>query len=164
MKSKIILYLFIFTAVILIFQIFNSNKVLTFGEERLRKEIALTKKLKDSIKNISGLLEDTTYFSLAGNPDAIAYFLTSPIENISQHVADALYDYNIKKGGNDLIPYEGMDGVFLINKVVVLNQKWVIADFSDGRYWGELMLRYTVEADGTVSFTLTDHFLYPNDD
>lgn len=160
MKAKIILYLFIFTAVILMFQIFNSNKVLKFGEARLRKEMALTEKLKDSLEEMVHLLEDTTYFSLEGNPDALAYFDDSPIENVAQQVTDALYEYNIKKGGNDLIPYEGMEGTFLINKVMVVNQKWVLADFSDGRYWGELLLHYRLSADGSVTFTLKDHFLY----
>ncbi len=164
MKSKIFIYLFLFTAILLLFQIFNSNKILTFGEARLRKEIELTKQLKDSLIGMQEMLDDASYFSLEGNPQAMAYYSESSIQNIAQHVSDALYENNLKKGGNELIPYEGMKGTFLINKVMVLNQKWIVADFSDGRYWGELFLQYTLEEDGTVRFTLLDHFLYKTTD
>jgi hypothetical protein len=36
-------------------------------------------------------------------------------------------------------PYVGQDQIktnkFIINKVKVLNHRWIIADFSDGEYW-----------------------------
>jgi hypothetical protein len=45
-------------------------------------------------------------------------------------------DLNANPKGN---PYVGQDQIgankFIINKVKVLNHRWIIADFSDGEYW-----------------------------
>ena len=39
----------------------------------------------------------------------------------------------------------------------------LIADFSDGNTWGEVLLQYDVNKGGSLSFTTLSHFLYPND-
>jgi len=65
---------------------------------------------------------------------------------------------------NELIPYAVMDRTFLINKVKVLNHKWLVADFTDGTNWGEIFLTYEIDVVGEVSFELKEHFLYPNPD
>ena len=57
-----------------------------------------------------------------------------------------------------------MNRTYLINKIKVLNHKWVVADFSDGTYWGEIFLTYKIKKGGKVSFELKEHFLYPNPD
>ena len=36
---------------------------------------------------------------------------------------------------------------FLINKVKLLNHKWVIADFSDGTDWGEIWSLYSISGE-----------------
>jgi hypothetical protein len=58
------------------------------------------------------------------------------------------------------VPYEGMNGDFKINKIKLLNHRWIIADFSDGKFWGELLLNYEVREDLGVDFTLVNHLLY----
>jgi hypothetical protein len=57
-----------------------------------------------------------------------------------------------------------MDRTFLINKVKVLNHQWIVADFSDGTYWGEIFLTYQINKNGALKFELKEHFLYPNPD
>jgi len=54
----------------------------------------------------------------------------------------------------------GSEAKFLINKVKVLNHKWLIADFSDGTYWGELWIQYAVEG-GNIRLEVKDYLLYP---
>ena len=49
----------------------------------------------------------------------------------------------------------------MINTVKLLNHKWIIADFSDGVFWGELLLTYEVHDDSTVRFQVVESFLYP---
>jgi hypothetical protein len=54
---------------------------------------------------------------------------------------EKLLDFNSNPKGN---PYVGQDKIgenkFIINKVKILNHRWIIADFSDGNIWGEVFL------------------------
>jgi hypothetical protein len=57
------------------------------------------------------------------------------------YVTEKLLDFNSNPKGN---PYVGQDKIgenkFIINKVKILNHRWIIADFSDGNIWGEVYL------------------------
>jgi hypothetical protein len=60
------------------------------------------------------------------------------------------------------VPYASSEGrKILINTVKMLNHKWIIADFSDGEFWGEILLTYEITADKQLKFTLVESFLYP---
>ncbi|HZJ21550.1 MAG TPA: hydrolase, partial [Pricia sp.] len=82
------------------------------------------------------------------------------LKNPSGYISDKLLETNESRGSNPLVPYEGMEGDFKINKIKVLNHKWILADFSDGKYWGELLIKYELKDDLGVDFTLIDHLLY----
>jgi hypothetical protein len=43
----------------------------------------------------------------------------------------------------------------------VQNHRWIIADYSDGQYWGDVVIKYFVEKDGKITFQLIDTFIYP---
>jgi len=164
MKKNIILYMFVFTALILIFQLVNSKKVFEDLEGKLDVTKSLNKVLKDSIFKVQTLLEDQNDFNLESNEYALRYFEYLNLQNIENHVKDMLYDTNLMSKKNELIPYAVMDRTFLINKVKVLNNKWLVADFTDGTNWGEIFLTYEIDVVGEVSFELKEHFLYPNPD
>ena len=164
MKKNIILYMFVFTALILIFQLVNSKKVFEDLEGKLTATKSHNKVLKDSIFKVQTLLEDQNDFNLEGNEYALRYFEYLNLQNIENHVKDMLYDTNLMREKNELIPYAVMDRTFLINKVKVLNHRWLVADFSDGTHWGEIFLTYEIDMVGQVSFELKEHFLYPNPD
>ena len=118
----------------------------------------MVSRLKDSIAVLNEKIEETVYFSLAGNEEAISYFDALGISNMADFVKESVYEYNLQKKANTLIPYEGMEGTFLINKVSVLNHKWIILDFSNGRYWGEVFLKYFVEDSGVIRFEIVESF------
>ena len=109
-------------------------------------------------------MEEQNDFILEGNEYALRYFENLDMENIESYIKDALYDTNLMHEKNELIPYAAMNRTYLINKIKVLNHKWVVADFSDGTYWGEIFLTYKIKKGGKVSFELKEHFLYPNPD
>ncbi|MDA8763403.1 hydrolase [Flavobacteriaceae bacterium] len=164
MKKNIILYLFVFTALILIFQLVNSKKIFDdlqakWSETRVRNE-----NLKDSIFQLQDRIDEQNDFELEGNEYALRYFENLSLENISSYVKDQLYETNLLREKNDLIPYAAMDRTFLINKVKILNHRWIIADFSDGTHWGEIFLTYQIDKNGGLTFELKEHFLYPNPD
>ncbi|MDG1057964.1 MAG: hydrolase [Flavobacteriaceae bacterium] len=160
MKKNIFIYLFSFTALILVFQIVNSNKIMMDQQRRLEKKQSQLKALKDSLKVEKRRFFENVYFSLDTNEEALVYFDDLDFPVTSARIKDALYDTNLLGEEESLVPYAQMGGKFLINKIKVLNHKWVIADFSDGTFWGELLIKYQVAADGTLTFTVVEHFLY----
>lgn len=49
----------------------------------------------------------------------------------------------------------------LINSIRILNHKWIITNFSDGKYWGELFLSYDLSEDDQLNFKREESFIYP---
>jgi hypothetical protein len=171
MKSKIYLYLFLFTALIALYLFVSSGTLVKDNEAKLEALHTKNEKLNDSISSLNIDLRDLNlkmlemeYFSLNNNDDAFAYYEHLNIDNTAGYIADKLLESNERKGSNPLVPYEGMEGDFKINKIKVLNHKWIIADFSDGKYWGDLLLKYELKDDLSVDFTVVDHLLYTRSD
>ena len=160
MKSRIFLYLFIFALLIALFQYVSSKKYVEATDEKIQRLEKKIVKLQDSTEQL--LLEnlDLHYFDLENNDDALSYHDHLQIADLPRYIADRLLETNEKKGDNPLVPYAGMNGDMKINKIKILNHKWIIADFSDGTYWGELLLSYEIADDGSVSFTRMAHLLY----
>ena len=160
MKSKIYLYLFVFAAMIALYLAVSSNnqqKNATAKLNRMEKEVV---QLKDSLQTSRLAVLDMQYFSLENNDDALAYYDHLTLEDPNRYISDKLLETNEVKGDNPMVPYEGMESSFKINKIKLLNHKWLIADFSDGKYWGELLIQYELKDDLSVDFTLIDHLLY----
>jgi hypothetical protein len=124
---------------------------------KLKEEVST---LEDSLQQSKLKVLEMQYFSLENNDDALAYYEHLNLENPTRYIADKLLETNESKGDNPLIPYEGMENDFKINKIKILNHKWILADFSDGKYWGEVLIGYELKDDMGVDFTLKDHLLY----
>lgn len=160
MKNKIFLYLFVFAALLALYQFVsasNLQKAMTADVDQLQTKV---QQLEDSIQKTQLRLLDMQYFSLENNDDALAYYDHLNLENPARYIEDKLLETNEKSGDNPLIPYEGMESDFKINKIKVLNHKWILADFSDGKFWGDLMIKYELKDNLGVDFTLVDHLLY----
>ncbi len=160
MKNKIFLYLFVFAALIALWLFVSSGNMATQNNttiENLRKDKAT---LLDSVQKLQLNVLDMQYFSLEYNDDALAYYDHLNMENPARYIADKLLETNEQKGNNPLVPYEGMENDFKLNKIKILNHKWIVVDFSDGKYWGELFIKYELKDDMGVDFTMMDHLLY----
>jgi len=160
MKNKIFLYLFLFASLICMYLFVSSGNMAKANMAsivKLKEEVSV---LEDSLQKSGVKLLEMQYFSLDNNDDALAYFDHLNLENPSRYVADKLLETNESKGDNPLIPYEGMENDFKINKIKILNHKWILTDFSDGKYWGELLIKYEIKDDLGVDFTLINHLLY----
>ena len=160
MKKNIFLYLFVFVSLILLYSLVNGNKIQNANASdiaKFKEEVVL---LKDSVQKAQLRLLDMQYFSLENNDDALAYYDHLNLEAPTRYIEDKLLETNETKGDNPLIPYEGMQGSFKINKIKVMNHRWIVADFSDGQFWGDLIIKYELKDDLSVDFTLLDHLLY----
>mgnify|MGYP003635129603 CR=1 FL=1 len=160
MKNKLFLYLFVFTALICLFLFVSNGNMQKSKDAKLEKLGNKVTALTDSLQDARLKVLDMQYFSSENNEDALAYYDHLEIEDPSRYIADKLLETNESKGDNPLIPYEGMESDFKLNKIKILNHKWIVADFSDGKYWGELLIKYELKDDMGVDFTLLDHLLY----
>ena len=160
MRRNIFLYLFVFAALIALFLLMKGNRTASTSVEKIAKLENHNKQLKDSLQKLQLQVLDMQYFSLANNDDALVYYDHLNLENPTRYIEDKLLETNERSGDNPLIPYEGMESSFKINKIKVLNHRWIVADFSDGKYWGDLVIKYELQDDLSVDFTLVDHLLY----
>ena len=160
MKSRIFLYLFVFSALVALYLGISGNRSVKSFEKKLASTEEKVVRLEDSLQQTQLEVLDMQYFSLENNDDALAYYDHLGIADPARYIADKLLETNEQQGDNPLVPYAGMENSFKINKIKLLNHKWIIADFSDGKYWGELLINYELKDDLSVDFVLTDHLLY----
>ena len=163
MKSRLYLYLFIFSILLAIFIYMNSKSILDSYEVDINKFKEREVVYKDSINNLIDKNLDLLYFNLENNDDALTYFENDGLDanGISEFIKDKLYESNDVKGTHPIIPFESVDSKMLINTVRILNHKWIIADFSDGTFWGELLIKYEINKTREITFELLETFIYP---
>ncbi len=162
--KRIYIYLFIFAVLFNIFTYMFFNKQSTFQEKRYHD---MSVKMRDSINLLKGSPVDDDYFDLDRNQKAQNYFDSEDPAKVVDYVKlipfvkDQLLNYNDSPKGNE---YTGQDQItdqkFIINKIKILNHRWIIADYSDGEYWGEAMIKYFLNDDGTISFETFQSILY----
>ena len=163
MKSRIFMYLFIFSILLVLFQYMNSKSIIEDYDKKLTKAEARVGAYKDSLKASLDENFELKRFSLEFNDDAMSYFEDQGYEvsELVPFIKDELYNLNVYEGDDHpLVPYASMTGnKMLINSVRLLNNKWLIADFSDGKYWGEMLVNYEIEGQN-LKFKLIDYLLY----
>lgn len=164
MKSKIFMYLFFFAILFILFQYMNEKSIFEKQEktiEKLNEKLSAAEVIIDSLDNRVG---DLNYFTLQGNDNAMTYLERLGFEaaETERFVTEAIYEQNGQPGNNPLIPFEGIEGNMKINKVKFLNHRWILADFTDGTYWGEVVLEYFFNEDKELELTPVSSVLYPN--
>ncbi len=158
------MYLFIFSVLLILFQYVNSKNVLDKYEVDIRTVKDENTVLKDSIVILEDKILDLSYFNLERNEDALSYFENKGLDvsELIPFLKDELYTLNEFKGEHPLIPYGSSEGrKMLINNIKLLNHKWIITDFSDGEFWGELFITYEITPEKELKFKLVESFLYP---
>jgi hypothetical protein len=165
------MYLFFFALLFVIFQYMNEKKIFEKQENKIesqKSKIVLLesnlKKITDSVEVLSNIVFDLNYFTLQGNENAVSYFESLGFESdvIEGLVAEYIYEENLKSGDNPMIPFDGINGAMKINKIRFLNHKWIIADFTGGRYWGEMVIEYYITDKKQIELTSTASLLYPS--
>jgi hypothetical protein len=164
MKKSLLLYLFILVLLFNVFTYMYFSKELAFQQNKFTKTEA---KWRSNLNVANTKLVDANYFSLEKNENAQNYFnpenatKTIQVEKLIPFVTEKLMDLNANPKGN---PYIGQDQIgankFIINKVRILNHRWIIVDYSDGEYWGEALIKYFINDDETVSFETFQSLLY----
>jgi hypothetical protein len=162
--KKITLYLFILAVLMNIFTYAYFSKKVAFTEKRYEN---LKEKLGDSLLNMQGKLLDLNKFSLDGNFDAQYYFenLNSNdpqgLQKLKTDIETALLEYNKLEDGNYLTGYSNLEGKnFEIDNMLILNHRWILANYSNGIYKGQVILKYFIDEENNVTFEKVETYLF----
>ena len=163
MRRSFLLYLFVFTALIAVFLYVTSRRMLESKKTEvaeLNKELNLLQKELDSLQADGA---DAEKSGLASNDQAMSYLEERGMEasEIIRLIEEEIIGKNKASEDHPLVPYEGMEGDMRINKIRILNHKWIIADFTDGTYWGELFITYYVDDNKNLHLETKEALLYP---
>ncbi|MGK4568778.1 hypothetical protein [Flavobacterium sp. 3HN19-14] len=160
MKKSILLYLFILALLFNVFTYMYYSKKADFDQAEADKGY---KHLRDSLTLVTSKLNDANYFSLETNDNAQEYFEKDNLDylKLMPQIKDALLSYNDDPKGNKYVGFDKLgEQKFIINKIKILNHRWIIADFNDGKIWGEVLIKYFVNTDGTFDFETVQTLLY----
>ena len=159
MRNKIIQYLLIFISLIALYLFvsdMNKSEAFAASQEQMTKRVET---LKDSINQLVVEQTDNSYFSLAVNRDAQqAHPDFSPGE-LQDILEDHILSTNDNPKGNPLLSSLGSD--WIINKIHVVNHKWILADFTNGTQWGDALILYQINTNGKPRLRLLNHVMYP---
>jgi hypothetical protein len=117
------------------------------------------KTARDSVSQLA----NANYFALESDEDAQEYFYKSNLDyqKVAFKVKEDLIALNQNKNGNKLVPYEPIDDKpFIVNTSKILNHRWLIAEFSNGDLWGQILVKYFVSADKPTEFETIETVLY----
>ncbi|TCK69230.1 hypothetical protein DFQ05_0750 [Winogradskyella wandonensis] len=159
------MYLFIFAVLAIIFQYSNSKNIIDKYEKDINTFKEKISKLEDDKKALNDKIYDLSYFTVDGNEEALTYFEDKGLdtEELLPKLKDGLLEMNVYDGvDHPIISYASMtDSKIMIDQIKILNHKWILANFTDGKHWGELFINYDVSDEGEITYKLSDYFLYP---
>ena len=165
MKSRIFMYLFIFALLLIIFQLVNSKNILEDYETKLNRLEQREAIFKDSINNLEDIAFEMSSFNIDSNDDALSYFesLGYSTDKLIPVIKDELMELNNYDGDDHpIVPYVSMtENRMLIDQMRLLNHKWIVASFTDGKHKGEVFLTYEMDENQNLSFKLKEYFMYP---
>ena len=116
-------------------------------------------KLTDSITSLTTQRDEALSFSLESNELSQLFFEELKINNPTQIFTNAIMESNLQEKS----PYikAETNEKFLINKIRILNEKWVICEFTDGKVWGDLLLQYHIDGNQNPVFIPLDEVIHP---
>jgi hypothetical protein len=141
----------------------NEKTIFESQEKQIASLSERVETSQDSILTLAETTSDLNYFTLLGNENAMTYFEKLGFEaaQVQNMVSEAIYEKNVENGGNSLIQVAGTDGIMRVNKLKFLNHRWIVADFSDGSNWGEMIIEYFFDENNNLQLTTIGTVLYP---
>ena len=157
------MYLFFFSILLVLFMYVNQSAIFERQTAVINSLEQKQLALKDTVTALNQEISELLYFDLLTNDSARTYFEQIGLEpeDAANQVKERIYEYNLQKGGNPLVPFANANGQWRINRIKFLNHRWVIADCSDGSAWGELWIEYFFDQEGELDLTVESSVLYP---
>lgn len=161
MRKSLFLYLFI---IAVLMNVFTYKYFAVKNATEMQLTTDSNTRLKDSVMVLKNNLQDANVFSLENNDRAQNYLNQNDLKLFQDRVKQALLAYNDDPEGNKYTDQPKMgDQKYIINSIKLLNHRWIIANYSNGQIWGEVLIKYFINEDQTVSFQTMDTYLYPKE-
>jgi len=143
----------------------NSKHILESYEVDINKAKERVEQYKDSIVSKNETIAEMRLFDLEYDDEALDYFEDQGYNSLEliPFIKDELYKLNAYKGDDHpIVPYVSMtNNRMLINSIRLMNHKWLVANFSDGKHWGQMFLTYELIDGKELKFKLEQSFMYP---
>jgi hypothetical protein len=149
----------------LVYTVWDNNRIIQDIEEREARLVEERDSLRDIVSDIKSelkpddpavVIEEKPSRSLLSNFDINRLKrqgLDNPVKNITEDLL----------GRGDLIRQEGIMGgtmgFYSPENIHILTPQWVFAYFEDGHIRGEMLLKYTVESNGTLTWEVIESYL-----
>lgn len=169
MRKRIYMILFFCALLLVIFQYANNKRYYKdqkkemIGLKTMNDSLILeNKSLKASKDTLAFKLADLTGYSLKTNNKARNFFAVQGlnVDSLARQIQSAVISKNTINKDNPLVPYHGIDGVTRIGGMLILNNRWILAKFSDGTNSGEAILSYYLDKDNKLHFDTLDGIIY----
>jgi hypothetical protein len=166
MKTQIVLFLTVILLLGSSYYFSDKYKNLTCRNNQLEDSLSVyrdsVRKFKQEIISLEDALYEAGMFELSEDPEATDYLNQNygTKENWAAFIKQKLLAFN-RPGGNRFVPYEGVYDVMKINNIRVINHKWLLADFSDGKLWGQMIMKYEPVTPDSIVFETVESILYP---
>jgi hypothetical protein len=158
------MYLFIFSVLLIIFQYVNSKNIIDKYEVDIKKYKTTMTEQETAIAALEEQNFDLNYFNIDRNDNALDYFIAQGYnaDELITAITEGLYNMNNYEGDDHpIVPYVSLTGSkLLINKIRIINHKWILANFTDGEYWGEIFVTYSIDENSNLKYELAEHLLY----
>ncbi|WP_422104597.1 hydrolase [Winogradskyella sp.] len=165
MKSRVFMYLFIFSTLIIIFQYVNSKNIIDKYEKDIKTYKAKIETQEKAIVDLEEQNFDLNYFNIDRNDNALDYFIAQGynVDELIAAITEGLYDMNNYEGeDHPIVPFVSMtNSKLLINKIRIVNHRWILANFTDGEHWGEIFVTYNIDENNDLKYKLVEYFMYP---
>lgn len=128
------------------------------GSESLQQRISM---LEDSLHLMYGKY-DTLRQQLADSTTATNYWFTEfdrgrlKRKGITQPIPQLTDSIALQ---TDLVPYSTeLGGQMRVWNSMLLKDRWAIAEFTDGHITGTMLMKYTIQKDGSLQWQVLDSF------
>lgn len=159
------MYLFIFSTLIIIFQYVNSKNIIDKYEKDIKTYKAKIETQEKAIADLEEQNFDLNYFNIDRNDNALDYFIAQGYnaDELIAAITEGLYDMNDYEGeDHPIVPFVSMtNSKLLINKIRIVNHRWILANFTDGEHWGEIFVTYDIDENNDLKYKLVEYFMYP---
>ena len=144
------------------------NAIQTELAETKRQKLELEKKSSETEMSLQSGLADLTKQLEAANMklENMPQLQEFEIEQLKEKgLKDPITDLKLDlMNRQDLIPYKavlgGKMGVYSEANIHIISTKWAAAYFDDGHISGIMLLKYNIQKDGKIRWSVMDSFLY----
>ncbi len=151
MKIKILIYLLCFVFLVLLFQIYNTNKILNHQDSRLKAQNDQISNLKENLQQMRLQASQSKFFTISEVPESN---FEKNLSVYREKLQKALQQIN-KDNPNYLFEKEKLTGIALLEKIHILNSRWIIAHFNNQSQSGDILIEYDQTSKGFLFSPLT---------